>query len=53
MGAVWVAQDEALGREVAVKEVILPPAVDEGDRDEIFARMVREAQGDSSGTRRS
>jgi len=44
MGAVWVAQDEALGREVAVKEVILPPAVDEGDRDEIFARMVREAQ---------
>jgi len=44
MGAVWVAHDEVLGRDVAVKEVILPPAIDEGDREEIFARMVREAQ---------
>ncbi|MFI6319400.1 serine/threonine-protein kinase [Nonomuraea sp. NPDC050556] len=40
MGRVWLARDELLGREVAVKELTLP----EGDRAEAVTRAVREAQ---------
>ncbi|GAA2029891.1 hypothetical protein GCM10009839_31850 [Catenulispora yoronensis] len=45
MGVVWLARDELLGREIAVKELALLPAID-GDEaaDQVVRRAVREAQ---------
>ncbi|MFE3448088.1 serine/threonine-protein kinase [Nonomuraea sp. NPDC059194] len=44
MGKVWLARDEMLDREVAVKELTLPEGLGEQDRSEAVARAVREAQ---------
>jgi eukaryotic-like serine/threonine-protein kinase len=44
MGVVWRAQDVVLGREVAVKEVVFPPAMAEHERRPAQARVLREAR---------
>src|SRR5215213_3526556 len=44
MGVVWRAQDAVLGREVAVKEVVLPPTLAEAERRPAQARVLREAR---------
>jgi serine/threonine protein kinase len=44
MGTVWRAHDEVLGREVAVKEVLLPPSVDAATHDDLVERTRREAR---------
>ncbi|GGK51954.1 hypothetical protein Ppa06_07320 [Planomonospora parontospora subsp. parontospora] len=44
MGTVWLARDEMLDREVAVKELTPPPGMSEAQRVEAVARAVREAQ---------
>ncbi|NML54476.1 protein kinase [Streptomyces sp. R302] len=43
-GIVWRARDEALGREVAVKEVHAPPGTPEGAEPALYARVEREAR---------
>ncbi len=43
MGEVWLAVDTALGREVAVKELLFPPSLDEGARQTWSERSRREA----------
>ncbi len=44
MGVVWRARDTLLGREVAIKEVHLPPTVPDRERDSMRARVLREAR---------
>ncbi|MEO3755101.1 protein kinase [Streptomyces sp. B6B3] len=44
MGTVWRAQDEVLGRAVAVKELRLPTGVDDGERERLVTRTLREAK---------
>jgi eukaryotic-like serine/threonine-protein kinase len=44
MGVVWRAQDAVLGREVAIKEVVFPPAMAEQERRPAQARVLREAR---------
>jgi eukaryotic-like serine/threonine-protein kinase len=44
MGVVWHAHDVVLGREVAVKEVVLPPTLPDSERRSAQARVMREAR---------
>ena len=44
MGRVWLARDEMLDREVAVKELTLPDGLPARERAELVTRAVREAQ---------
>ncbi|MDX3236771.1 protein kinase [Streptomyces sp. ME03-5709C] len=42
MGVVWLARDELLGREVAVKEVKAPPGLEDGEVERLYARLRQE-----------
>ncbi|WP_184535778.1 serine/threonine-protein kinase [Micromonospora polyrhachis] len=44
MGTVWKAVDTLLRRDVAVKEVVLPPGLAPSDRDSMYERTLREAR---------
>jgi eukaryotic-like serine/threonine-protein kinase len=44
MGVVWLAIDEVLRRNVAVKEIIWPPQLGEAERDKLCQRVLREAR---------
>jgi eukaryotic-like serine/threonine-protein kinase len=44
MGTVWRAEDQVLGRTVALKEVSLPPSVPEEERQAMRQRVLREAR---------
>ncbi|MGX6602472.1 serine/threonine-protein kinase [Micromonosporaceae bacterium Da 78-11] len=44
MGTVWRAADTLLRRDVAIKEVILPPGLAPTDRDSMYERTMREAR---------
>jgi serine/threonine protein kinase len=44
MGTVWLARDEILDREVAVKEVSIYPGLSDGERDVLYQRTQREAR---------
>jgi eukaryotic-like serine/threonine-protein kinase len=44
MGVVWRAQDQVLGRQVAVKEVVFPPTMADEERRPAQARVMREAR---------
>jgi eukaryotic-like serine/threonine-protein kinase len=44
MGVVWRARDQLLGRDVAIKEVQLPPSLNADDLEAMRARVMREAR---------
>ncbi|GAA1756801.1 hypothetical protein GCM10009681_29920 [Luedemannella helvata] len=44
MGRIWLASDETLNREVAVKEIVPPPGLTEADLAELRPRTLREAR---------
>ncbi|MET9395254.1 serine/threonine-protein kinase [Streptomyces sp. NPDC006624] len=44
MGTVWRAQDETLGRTVAVKELRFPTNIDEDEKRRLITRTLREAK---------
>ncbi len=44
MGRVWRGRDEVLGREVAIKELRIPPGVSQDEAALLTRRMAREAQ---------
>ncbi|MEO6082969.1 MAG: serine/threonine-protein kinase [Umezawaea sp.] len=44
MGRVWLGRDELIGREVAIKELLLPTGLDEQQRALLCQRAMREAQ---------
>ncbi|MFD0692078.1 serine/threonine-protein kinase [Actinomadura fibrosa] len=44
MGTVWRAYDVMLAREVAVKEVVLPPGLSDAERNVLYERTFREAR---------
>jgi hypothetical protein len=44
MARVWLARDEMLGRDVAIKEIDLPDEIIGGDRDAVKQRTLREAR---------
>ncbi|MET7696093.1 serine/threonine-protein kinase [Streptomyces sp. NPDC005485] len=44
MGTVWRAQDETLGRTVAVKELRFPTSIDEDEKRRLITRTLREAK---------
>jgi serine/threonine protein kinase len=43
MGRVWLARDDLLDREVAIKEVVLPFGLTDDEREELLDRKHREA----------
>ena len=44
MGRVWLARDEVLHRQVAIKEVALPTGLSDNEREELRERTLREAR---------
>jgi serine/threonine protein kinase len=44
MGRVWLGRDEVIGREVAIKELLLPAGLDQQQRALLCQRAMREAQ---------
>ncbi len=44
MGRVWLARDEVLHRDVAIKEVVLPDGLTDAELEELLGRTLREAR---------